>query len=367
LRAAAERDERQRVRVVSIPGPRHAQNSYFGLLWHALESTGIEMMQLRASAALTFRWDILHVHFPEHVATERSLFCAITAVPLFLAYVTMARLFGKKLVWTIHEVTPSRRMYLARPYLACMRKLTNAYVFMNRTSENAFFRRYPSQRRKLIRRVPHSAFPVTKISANRRRDVRLSLTGHTDCLLLGLLGEIRPYKNPMALSYLPYTDQAGRPLRLVVAGDFHASCDRQKIEEMFHAFPPERLLRISEKLSDEKLAELIQSVDIVFMPYLRGWNSGFAMLALACRARLLCSALPMFREIADTLGPPWIYTFDHQALDLSDELAAVVGFVTRDKPTASDDSRLQRFLAAASFEQAAFRHSELYRDLLVAG
>jgi beta-1,4-mannosyltransferase len=353
-----------RVRVLSIPGPRHAQNSYFPLLWHALEGAGLEMIDVRTSAAVMLKFDVMHLHFPEHLVTERSLPSALVAGPLFLAYVVAIRMAGKKLVWTIHEIAPKRRYWLAQPFLWCMRMLANAYVFMNRTSEAEFFRRFPGERRKIICRVPHSAYPVTKISAADRNIARLSLAQGAECLLVGLLGEIRPYKNPIALQYLPPSDSQGRQLRLVVAGTIHASSDVDDIEATFCKFEPHRLVRIREHLSDEKLSELIQSVDLVFMPYLRGWNSGFAMFALACGARLLCSGLPMFLEIAEALGPPWIYIFDHNAADLSEELTMAVARVSRDRPEAADYIRLERFIAAHSFEQAASQYANLYRNVI---
>ena len=311
------------------------------------------------------KFDILHLHFPEHLVTERSLQSALVAGPLFLAYVVAIRMAGKKLVWTIHELAPKRRNWLAQPFLWCIRMLANAYVFMNRTSEAEFFKRFPGESRKINCRVPHSAYPVTKISAADRNIARFSLTQGAECLLVGLLGEIRPYKNPIALQYLPPSDLQGRPLQLVVAGTIHASSDVKGIEAAFRKIDPHRILRICDRLSDEKLSELIQSIDLVFMPYLQGWNSGFAMFALACGARLLCSGLPMFHEIAETLGPPWIYVFDQNAADLSHELATAVARFSQDKPEAADYARLDKFLAAHSFEQAASLYANFYRNLIL--
>jgi beta-1,4-mannosyltransferase len=353
------------VRVLSIPGPRHAQNSYFPLLWRALKEAGLEMIDARTNAAVMLRFDILHLHFPEHFVTERPLQSALVAGPLFLGYVVAIRMAGKKLVWTIHEIAPNRRYWLAQPFLWCMRLLANAYVFMNRTSEAGFFKRFPGERRKILCRVPHSAYPVTKISAADRNIARFSLTQGAECLLVGLLGEIRSNKNPIALQYLPPSDLQGRPLRLVVAGTIHASSDVEGIETAFCKIDAHRLLRICDRLSDEKLSELIQSIDLVFMPYLQGWNSGFAMFALACGARLLCSSLPMFHEIEEALGPPWIYVFDHNAADLSLELATAVARFLKDKPEAADYARLERFLAAHSFKQAASQYANFYRNLIL--
>lgn len=165
-----EREAIHRLRVLSIPGPRHAQNSYFPLLWRALVDAGVEMISARSLTALALRYDILHVHLPE-LLVEKQSFPALIAGPAFLCYVVAARIAGKKLVWTIHEVTPTRPHLLTWPFLWCMRRLTSAYVFMNRVSEEEFFKRYPNEREKAVRSIPHSAYPVTKISAARRSEI----------------------------------------------------------------------------------------------------------------------------------------------------------------------------------------------------
>lgn len=117
-------------------------------------------------------------------------------------------------------------------------------------------------------------------------------------MLVDLLGELRPYKNLAVLQDLPPTDTCGRLLRIVVAGTFHASCNIDQIETVFRTINTRRRVRIEKHLSDERRSELIQSVDIIFMPYLRGRNSGFAMFALACGGdyfALLCQFFAKLR------------------------------------------------------------------------
>ena len=81
-------------------------------------------------------------------------------------------------------------------------------------------------------------------------------------------------------------------------------------------------MRLPEYLSNERMAELMQAVDVVLLPYTWGWNSGAVAFAVSCHARLLCSDLPMFRELAEQLGPPWVYVYDHTAADPAAELRA---------------------------------------------
>jgi uncharacterized integral membrane protein len=199
------------LRVLSMPGRRHVQNSYFPLLWQALTAAGVQMISERSKATVMLRYDILHIHLPEVLV---AIYSALVGGTLFIGFQTIPR-----------------------------------------------------------------------------------------------------------------------------------------------------LTRIRERPTDEKLCELIQSIDLVFLPYLRGWNSGFAIFALGSGGRLLCSALPMFRELEEILGPPWVYIFDHNASDLIQELSAAIAHVSQDKPNPIDRARLDQFLAARSFKRATSQQIDLYQTL----
>src|SRR6201999_1337647 len=140
--------------------------------------------------------------------------------------------------------------------------------------------------------------------------------------------------------------------------------DAIAIEAALGRIPSEQLIRINERLSDQLLAEMIGAVDVVFSPYLRGSNSGLAMLVLSCAQRLLCSALPMFRDLEHRLGPPWVYVFDHRAKDLSAELKAALSRFRHDLVDGDAQSRLQDFLDDCSFDHGAVQLRQLYERLM---
>ena len=140
-------------------------------------------------------------------------------------------------------------------------------------------------------------------------------------MIVGLLGEIRPYKNVEALRHLPLTDPKGRPLQLVVAGALHVSCDIDNVEAIFSDIGPHRLRQIDEQLLDERLSELIKTVrrqsccpifkdgiqDLLCSP----WLAVHPCFVPACRC---------FAKLKRPSGPPWVYIFDHNGRDLSREL-----------------------------------------------
>jgi hypothetical protein len=106
-------------------------------------------------------------------------------------------------------------------------------------------------------------------SPQRRAELRERLSSGANCLLAGFLGEIRPYKTPEALAYLPHHDSLGREVEIVVAEAVDCyTYDAREIEASRGRILPKRLIRIRERLSDQCLPDIIGAADVVLLPYL---------------------------------------------------------------------------------------------------
>jgi beta-1,4-mannosyltransferase len=354
------------LRILSLPGREFAGNPYIKLFCDSLERAGVFVVNIHTSQAKYFKFDVLHIHWPEFYVTERPFHAAILLAPVILAYMIVAKLLRKRIVWTVHDVKPMRMRHprLLRLYLFYVRILVDAYVFMSPPSEVKFKQKFPRTREKLAWYVPHGPYPALPTSAQRHAGMRERLSGRANCLLVGFLGDIRPYKNAEVLRYIPYQDSVGREIKIVVAGAADATYNIAEIEAPLNRIPPSQLVRIRERLTDQCLADIIRAVDVVLLPYLRGSNSGFSMLVLSCGQRLLCSALPMFRDLMDRLGPPWVYVFDHRAKDLSAELEAALSRIQHDVLDTVATARLEAFLDGCSFDHGAQRLRLLYERLM---
>ena len=353
-------------RVLSLPGKDFSGNPYVQHFCELLEKAGITIINIHTPKGKRFQFDILHLHWPEFYVTERSLHTAIIVAPTVLTFMLVSKLLSKKIVWTVHDVMPvrARHVRLRQIYLFWVRVFVDAYVFMSPSSETEFVTIFPRSRNKISCYVPHGPYPVSKISPGRRVELREQLSRGENCLLVGFLGDLRPYKNLGALAYLPHRDSVGRAIKIVVAGAIDATYDPTEIEASLSCIRPERLIRIGDRLSDRCLAEMVGAVDVVFLPYLRGSNSGFSMFVLSCGQRLLCSALPMFTDLTNCLGPPWVYVFDHRAKDLSAELEMALSRFQHDVVDMEATSRLRAFLDDCSFDHGAQRLCQLYERLM---
>jgi beta-1,4-mannosyltransferase len=354
------------IRILSLPGTDFGGNPYLKHFCQSLEKAGMLVVNIHTIQAKYFKFDVLHLHWPEFYVTERPLHTAIVTAPTLLIYMVVTKLLRKKIVWTVHDVTPVRTRHprLLRLYLLCIRILVDAYVFMTPSSEAEFKTIYPRSKAKPAWHVAHGPYPVSATPAQCQAELRERLSGGADCLLIGFLGDIRPNKNAEALVYLPRQDSIGREVRIVVAGVPDPTYDANKIEAPLARIPPDQLVRIRERLTDQSLADMIRAVDVVLLPYARGSNSGFGMLVLSCGQRLLCSALPMFEDLKNRLGPPWVYVFDHQAKNLSAELEAALSRLQHDLVDTHARSRLRAFLDDCSFDHGAQRLRELYERII---
>jgi beta-1,4-mannosyltransferase len=365
VKTATEKVQYPSLRILSLPAKDFGGNPYSKYFCESLERAKLTVVNIHTFQAVNFQFDVLHIHWPEFYVTERPFYIAVILAPAILAYMVVTKLLQKKIVWTIHDVLPvkARHTRLLQFYLLCVRVLVDAYVFMSTSSEAEFIKLFPRARKRTAWHVPHGPYPVSAISSQRRSELREQLTGGANCLLVGFLGDIKPYKNPEALAYLPHHDATGRQIKIVVAGAVDSTFNTGDIEGSLSRIAPKQLIRIRERLSDRRLADIIRAVDIVFLPYLRGWNSGLSMFVLSCGQRLLCSALPMFRDLANRPGPPWVYVFDHQSKDLSAELEVALSRSMNDIVDTDAKSRLQAFLDDCSFDRGAQQLRQLYERL----
>ena len=354
------------LQVLCLQGRDFGGNPYVRLFCKSLERSGIRVIDTHTFQARCFKFDILHLHWPDLYVTLRPFYSAIVIAPTILIYMVIAKVLGRKIVWTVHDVMPSRVRHrrLLNLYLFCVIMLVDAYVFMSSSSETEFKNIFPRARKRPTLHVPHGPYPVPGTSPQRRAEMRERLSGGVNCLLVGFLGDIRPYKNVEVLAYLPRRDPIGREVKIVVAGAADPAFDPMETEGPLSRIPRRHLVRIKERLTDRCLVDMIRAVDVVLLPYRRGSNSGFSMLVLSCSQRLLCSELPMFEDLRNRLGSPWVYTFDHRAKDISAELQAALFRLQLDVVDTDANSRLGAFLADCNFDHAAQQLRLLYEQLL---
>ena len=343
--------QRRALRLLSIPG-RHHENKYFAQLLGQMERRGVRVIPPALGPLASFGFDVLHLNFPTHQITENRAAKAWLLSILLGGYLLAAKASGRSIIYTVHDVTPLRvrHPWLLRHFASFVHRLVSGYVFLSHSSQASFVERHPSEAGKPAVLAPHGPYAAELLTAEERAERRHRLAGGRDVFLVGFLGAIKPYKNIDALRHLPQRLADGRPVHVVVAGRVEAGYAEAAATSLA-CLPHEQLTRLEHRLSDGELNGLIQTVDVVLLPYTRGSNSGAALLVLSNHGRLVGSELRIFRELANQIGSPWVYALapgsgGRSYADLIEQAAA-------ERPSALDRQDLASFLHAIDWPVAA--------------
>ena len=361
---ALRKRERQ-IRVFSIPG-KESPTQGIPQTCEGLEKAGAELIDLKDPRIWRFGFDVIHLHFPVHYVVERSIPYSLLRSALSLPFYLLAKYVGRcVIVYEVHDVVPFRaeNTWLLWPLLAIIHWLVDGYMFLSDSSKEEFFQRFPSQKGKPWTRIDHGAFEVDVADEPTRRMNRTALLGdESPCFLIGFLGEIKDYKGLDILPLIPSHLTDGTPIRLVIAGRVDPTY--KEVAAPILASLGSGPIRIDRRIPDRELETIIQTADVVLLPYTRGWNSGMAMLVLSAHSRVLATNRPLFLEFDKAIGVPWLYMFDNDPSVRSASLSAALNVIRTDTVSLDDEARLDRYLAERSFERVGQALHEFYRRLL---
>jgi glycosyltransferase involved in cell wall biosynthesis len=339
------------MRILSVPGRGH-ENPYFQLFCDGLENSGVALSNVRDRAALLFAFDVLHVHFPTHFITESKALPAVFWAFAELAFFVLCKLGRKPIVYTVHDVLPfyPKNVWLLKPFLAIFYRLCDGYVFLSSSSREKFFDFFPKQRVKPSLLIPHSPYPCRIRSKDEKLRTRNRLRIDESDFVVGCLGSIKPYKNLKVLTELPRYLENGRRIKILVAGRVEPTY-QAGVARVLSELPQESVVRIDRRVPDTELDELVQTCDVVLLPYTKGWNSGAAILILSNRTRMLASDLPIFRELEDVL-PYWCKTFSTAKENAVSSIPDILNSLIRTDSDSNQEQVLDRHLANTSFARS---------------
>lgn len=351
------------IRVLSIPD-RRSTTQFVPLFCRGLEEAGVKLVDL-APAALRQGFDVIHLHFPVHYIAERSLAYSIVRSAFLLCFLSFAKAIGRcRIVYTVHDPIPFRPRagWLMWPMLGFVHRMVDGFVFLSDGSQRDFLTRFPQQAGKPAIRVDHSSFPVAVDPASRVATLEARAGTDRREITVGYLGMIKDYKGLDFLTALPSQLADGTVVRTIVAGRVDPTF--AAVADPILASLGDGFTRIDKRLSDDELASLIQQVDVMFLPYTRGWNSGMAMLVLSCFTPMLSTRQLPFVEVERQLGAPWVHTFEGSSQTCRPALEAALIHIRHsviDRPAVD---HLATFLHDRSFKAAGRAVVAFYDRLL---
>jgi beta-1,4-mannosyltransferase len=327
-------DDRRLTVLQSFRAPSPTSNPYLSLFGDSIRPQ-VTVLHFSWRTALTARYDLLHVHWPEQLYRGGgSVARRAGVVALFAVLLVRVRALGTVVVQTVHNLQPHEGMSRVERLLARhLDRVTRGWIHHNPYTAR--------DGKDVVADIPHG-------------DYRSWFAGHPRHQVVPgrilYFGQIRRYKGVEELVQAYGAEPGGRTLHVV-----GKPVDESYAREVAAVAQgtPGVVLRL-EHLDDRDLAREITEAQLVVLPYRAMVNSGSVLLTLSLGRPVLVPDTPANRRLQAEVGPRWVLLFE-SPLDadvLRKALAA----------TASADRDLLPDLSARDWSTTGRSTVHLYRD-----
>lgn len=270
--------------------------------------------------ALTSRYDVLHVHWPENLVRHRSRLRKFALPLLLIVLITTLRLRGIPIVRTLHNINPHERgTGLERFALKTLDRATTVFVTINP-----------------VTRPPHGievSIPHGHYRTRFTNHVKNPVAPRT----IAYAGLIRPYKGVERLieAFARLPDGLVDQLRIVgnptpnLRAHITDRCSRDS-----------RITARLEFVSDAELVLELSKAELICLPYDEMHNSGMALVGLSLDRPILVPDTDTTRALSEEVGAGWIYRFrspfDADQLEAALRAARADSAIRSVRPTLED-------------------------------
>ena len=301
--------------VASFP-PVIAQNPYQRLLYEHLAALGVELAD---GAKLKTGWlwrnrskvNVLHFHWPQSYYqwlwepswARRPLSWLRLAV--FTWRLTLARVLGYRLVWTVHQVYPHETVSAKIDRLAgrVLASACHALTAHDRSTAELVERELGLDADRVVV-LPHASYVGVYPEGRDRAVVRADLGLAPDAFVFLSFGHLRGYKD-IDLLMAAFRGLDDPSAMLLVAGP---ALDADTVSALRGAAASDpRIVPVLEFVPDDRVAELFDACDAAVLSRGDGGTSGALVLALSLGLPVIAADMPAYADLLGGGRAGWLF------------------------------------------------------------
>ena len=282
-------DGQRLIVLESFKKPSDTTNPYIVMLLNGLRRK-CQVMTFSWRRALSGRYDVFHVHWPEILLRSERLSRRIARRAAFSLLLVRLRSRRTPVVRTMHNLKPHEGVPLVdRWLLRRLDRLTTHWIRLNNQT--------PFSQDQDVTTIPLGHFrdwfpPAPNVSPDPNR--------------LLFFGMIRPYKGIIDL-VSAFEQTQKDEFHLVIIGKPNSVQLAESITQAAANNP--RITLYLEHVDDGVLAQEIARASLIVLPYENLHNSAALLNALSLSRPALVPQTPTTEELAREVGPEWVYTY----------------------------------------------------------
>jgi len=294
------------MKVIFIPDYREG-NPYQKALANSLSKEDVDVKFSSAFNLFSvlrfvknYKPDILHIHWSHPFLLASSRRWTILKSASFIGELLILKLFGIKIVWTIHNIVNHEAKFTSLElfFNRLVARLCNKIIVHSTSAKNEVINRY-GVRESLITITPHGNYISWYKNVITKSQAREQLQLITKDIAFLHFGQIRPYKGVHelidAFKKLNYSQAklliAGEPFNNEVAQNILRRCEGNEDIKTFWGFIP-----------DDEIQIYMNAADVVVLPYKDILTSGAVILAMSFGKPIIAPAIGCIPDVLDSEG-----------------------------------------------------------------
>lgn len=311
MRTKAPAIDDKRRHISALP-KSNLSNPYNDLLYAALQSRGWTVTEFSYRACLGRQVSHIHLHWPEAELQRESAVKTVLLHVRLLACLSLARLRGIRVIWTVHNIGAhdGKGEWRSRLFRSWCPRIVTAWIALSEHAQEIAIEAYPGLASK-----PHGVayhghyrtwYEQLAMGTNIPRDEGANASRHSP-LSVGYLGTIRPYKNVTGL-IRAFRSVSAPNARLTIVGK---PWDESLLDEILALANGDPSITIRpHELPDREIPKFFDGLDLFVLPHNRVLNSGGLLLSLSFNVPVLAPRQGSLPEVAQIVGPDWVLLYD---------------------------------------------------------
>ncbi len=253
------------------------------------------------------RYRILHIHWPHHylLGTNSRTKCRIRIFSFYI-FITIIKIFGKKIVYTVHNLSSHENRYpdMQQWIDRILYNNVDGFISLNQYGTELLKNQVRSLKKQKIMYIPHPHYRGYYSDAITKEESREKLGIIDEKFVFLFLGQIKAYKN------LPNFIDAFNKLEsdnklLLIAGNVHIDVDYLNKYVDYSS----DIKFYNNFVEDDDMQVFLKAADLVVTPYTKIFNSGSVFLNLSFNKPTLAPDTSVFSELKSSFGSKLIKTY----------------------------------------------------------
>ncbi|HLM64286.1 MAG TPA: glycosyltransferase [Acidimicrobiales bacterium] len=276
--------------VLQSFGPPRARSNPYRMQLVGSMPASVRMLYFSWKRALTGRFDVFHVHWPEVVLQGRTRVRTAVRCTLFLLVLLRIRVQRKAVVRTLHDVAPYEPLAAIQRLSICLLdRWTTLWITLADATP------------------PPRPGPIVMVPIGHYRDwFAGTVRAESRPGRLVHFGLLRRYKGIDAL-LAAFTRVTDDQMTLHIVGYPQDGETAAAIEQACRG--DRRISAVTAYVPDDQLVREITESELVVLPFDRVTNSSSLILALSLDRPVLLPSTPITEELAAEIGPGWVLTY----------------------------------------------------------